>query len=221
MAIDVQMKMASPRIKEKSAFTTTTDETNQTNKSNPSLHFNSCTNIVSDFTQVVTALQLFTYLITFSDYCLTTTNQPNKMKVILLSLILALLNHNASIEAFSISHSNKGVNVHQPQSQSPTALSMAMDVAMRGRLDNIDRSYQALTERLADPDVLSDSNLLMKVMSDRSKSEATVIAYQEVSLCLIDWVLLVTFFFDLLSRLFLCLMSRLNDSLSTCHLSYV
>lgn len=58
MAIDVQMKMASPRIKEKSAFTTTTDETNQTNKSNPSLHFNSCTNIVSDFTQVVTALQV-------------------------------------------------------------------------------------------------------------------------------------------------------------------
>ena len=107
------------------------------------------------------------------------------MKVISLSLILSLLNHNASIEAFSsIIHNNNGVS-RTLATRVPTALSMAMDVAMRGRLDNIDRSYQALTERLADPDVLSDSNLLMKVMSDRSKSEATVIAYQEVSLCLL------------------------------------
>jgi len=50
---------------------------------------------------------------------------------------------------------------------------------MESRLDNIRRSYNALTERLADPDVISDSNLLRKVMSDRSKSEAVVLAYEE------------------------------------------
>lgn len=108
------------------------------------------------------------------------------MKVISLSLILSLLNQSPSIEAFSLGNTN-GVNVYQSQSRTsatPTALSMVMDVAMRSRLDGINRSYQALTERLADPDVISDSNLLMKVMSDRSKSEATVTAYEEVSLCL-------------------------------------
>eukprot|EP01083_Nonionella_stella_P113365 334187_1 len=58
---------------------------------------------------------------------------------------------------------------------------MAMDDAMRNRLDGITRSYQALTERLGDPDVLADSKLLMKVMSDRSKSESVVLSYEEYS----------------------------------------
>lgn len=58
---------------------------------------------------------------------------------------------------------------------------MAMDDAMINRLEGIKRSYQALTERLADPDVISDSNLLMKVMSDRSKSEDVVNAFDEYS----------------------------------------
>ena len=57
----------------------------------------------------------------------------------------------------------------------------AMDDAMKNRLDGIRRSYQALTERLADPDVIADSNLLMKVMSDRSKSEDVVNAFEEYS----------------------------------------
>ena len=52
---------------------------------------------------------------------------------------------------------------------------------MTQRLEGIKRSYQALTERLADPDVIADSNLLMKVMSDRSKSENVVNTYDEVS----------------------------------------
>uniref|UniRef100_A0A7R9WQ35 Prokaryotic-type class I peptide chain release factors domain-containing protein n=1 Tax=Craspedostauros australis TaxID=1486917 RepID=A0A7R9WQ35_9STRA len=60
-----------------------------------------------------------------------------------------------------------------------TALGMALDDATINRLEGIRRSYQALTERLADPDVLGDSRLLQKVMSDRSKSEEVVLAYEE------------------------------------------
>lgn len=63
---------------------------------------------------------------------------------------------------------------------SSTSLSMAMDSAMENRLMGIKRSYQALTERLGDPDVIGDSKLLMKVMSDRSKSEDVVNAFDEV-----------------------------------------
>jgi peptide chain release factor 1 len=62
---------------------------------------------------------------------------------------------------------------------STTALSMALDAAMLGRLEGIRRSYQALTERLADPDVIGDSNLLRQVMSDRAQSEDVVLAYEE------------------------------------------
>jgi peptide chain release factor 1 len=75
---------------------------------------------------------------------------------------------------------------HHPQhfwstlrSPSRVELRMALDDQMRSRLDGIRRSYQALTERLGDPDVIADSNLLRQVMSDRSQSEAIVEAYEE------------------------------------------
>jgi hypothetical protein len=66
---------------------------------------------------------------------------------------------------------------------STTALGMVLDAGMELRLDGISRSYQALTERLGDPDVIGDSNLLRKVMSDRSQSEEVVLAYEEVRKC--------------------------------------
>jgi len=57
----------------------------------------------------------------------------------------------------------------------------ALDEGMMGRLENIKRSYNALTERLGDPDVLENSKLLQKVMSDRASSEEVVLAYDEYS----------------------------------------
>lgn len=56
-----------------------------------------------------------------------------------------------------------------------------------GRLDGIRRSYNALTERLADPDVIADSNLLRQIMSDRAQSEDVVLAYEEYSQLLEEW----------------------------------
>lgn len=56
---------------------------------------------------------------------------------------------------------------------------MALDESMIRRLEGIRRSYQALTERLGDPDVLEDSKLLQKVMSDRASSEEVVNVYDE------------------------------------------
>ena len=65
--------------------------------------------------------------------------------------------------------------------QKEMSLPMALDDAMKSRLEGIRRSFQALTERLGDPDVISDSNLLRKVMKDRSQSEEVVMAYEEYS----------------------------------------
>lgn len=103
-----------------------------------------------------------------------------KLNKSLLPLLLALNGSNA----FSINsvHTPSVMSIRSSNARSPkTALSMAMDDAMRNRLDGITRSYQALTERLGDPDVIADSKLLMKVMSDRSKSESVVLAYEEYS----------------------------------------
>lgn len=71
-----------------------------------------------------------------------------------------------------------------PQSPSivvraPVVLHMALDGGMESRLEGIRRSYQALTERLGDPDVIGDSKLLQKVMSDRAQSEEVVLVYEE------------------------------------------
>ena len=60
-----------------------------------------------------------------------------------------------------------------------TALGMVLDDSMIGRLDGIKRSYNALTERLGDPDVLEDSKLLQKVMSDRASIDEVVQSYDE------------------------------------------
>jgi len=60
-----------------------------------------------------------------------------------------------------------------------TSLEMDLDQGMAGRLDGMKRSYNAMTERLGDPDVLEDSKLLQKVMSDRASSEEVVTAYDE------------------------------------------
>jgi len=65
------------------------------------------------------------------------------------------------------------------QSRRLRALRMVMDEQILERLKGIERSYQALTERLADPDVLADSNLLIKIMNDRAKSEEVVLAFGE------------------------------------------
>lgn len=91
------------------------------------------------------------------------------MKYIAAVLLAAL----CSTSAFAPSRTA----VPRPQ----TSLLMALDGAMKSRLDGIKRSYQALTERLADPDVIADSNLLRQVMKDRSLSEEVVMAFSEVS----------------------------------------
>ena len=68
-----------------------------------------------------------------------------------------------------------------PAQRGPSPLLMALDDSMLNRLEGIRRSYNALTERLGDPDVIADSNLLRQVMSDRAQSEDVVLAFEEYS----------------------------------------
>lgn len=94
--------------------------------------------------------------------------------------ILLCLSISSVSEAFLCSGNTASRHHHAfPGLYSSTKLCMALDDAMMGRLESIQRSYQALTERLADPDVINDSNLLRQVMSDRASSEDVVNAYEE------------------------------------------
>jgi peptide chain release factor 1 len=83
-----------------------------------------------------------------------------------------------TVGSSSITSSSSNKNHHHRKVPTTTQL-QAIDESMKSRLDGIRRSYQALTERLGDPDVLEDSKLLQKVMSDRASSEEVVMAYDE------------------------------------------
>ena len=53
----------------------------------------------------------------------------------------------------------------------------ALNEAMDQRLKSIERSYNEMTERLADPDVLGDSKLLMSISQERANIESVVEEY--------------------------------------------
>ena len=98
--------------------------------------------------------------------------------IIMLFLVWSMEIHAfLSVQPSSQRHPLKHTSHKLRQNQSH--LSMVMDEQTMSRLDGIRRSYQALTERLGDPDVIADSTLLRQVMSDRSQSEAVVEAYEE------------------------------------------
>lgn len=79
----------------------------------------------------------------------------------------------------SESHSFQQKISYVSQQRRNLAVQMVLDNTMMSRLDGIRRSFNALTERLGDPDVIADSSLLQKVMSDRSQIEDVVNAYDE------------------------------------------
>ena len=66
-----------------------------------------------------------------------------------------------------------------PTSSSSSSSSLcALDEGLTSRLASITRSFQSLTERLGDPDVLSSPKLLRELMGERRKSEEIVEAFE-------------------------------------------
>ena len=56
---------------------------------------------------------------------------------------------------------------------------MVMDDFILQKLDSITRTFQALTERLADPDVTSDRKQMLDISKERASIERTVDAFNE------------------------------------------
>ena len=103
------------------------------------------------------------------------------MAIVTHTLVDAFAPIDSSFRSFDL-FEKKVLNEYK-RSTKTSSLFMAIDSSMMERLHGIKRSYQALTERLADPDVIADSSLLMKVMSDRSQSEEVCERFDEVSAC--------------------------------------
>ena len=112
-------------------------------------------------------------------HTITTTNYHSATEQNMSRLIISLTALAYAVAGFSPVTNHAFSSFTSPSTT--TALSMAIDEAMLGRLEGIRRSYNALTERLADPDVIADSNLLRQVMSDRAQSEDVVLAFDEYS----------------------------------------
>mmetsp|Transcript_36712 Transcript_36712/g.46281 ORF Transcript_36712/g.46281 Transcript_36712/m.46281 type:complete len:423 (+) Transcript_36712:297-1565(+) len=69
---------------------------------------------------------------------------------------------------------------HQSQrNTAKTGLKMEIPGYMKEKLSGIEQTFNQLTNALADPDVIGDSNQLLKITKERSKLEEVVEAYQE------------------------------------------
>ena len=58
-------------------------------------------------------------------------------------------------------------------------ISMVMDEFVEKKLDSIKRTFNALTERLSDPDLANDRKQMLTISRERSSMEPTVIAFNE------------------------------------------
>lgn len=56
-------------------------------------------------------------------------------------------------------------------------VAMALDTYVADKLNNLVRNFDALTERLADPDVANDRKQLLSISRERSSLEDTVLSY--------------------------------------------
>lgn len=66
-----------------------------------------------------------------------------------------------------------------PRSVSHGGLSMVLDEFMASKLDGMKRSFEALTERLADPDLANNRKEMLRVSRERRGMEPTVEAYEQ------------------------------------------
>lgn len=63
--------------------------------------------------------------------------------------------------------------------QTKYLMTMTMDDFITEKLDSIKRTYEALTERLSDPDLANDRKQMLTVSRERSSMEPTVVAYNQ------------------------------------------
>ena len=84
------------------------------------------------------------------------------------SLVFALLLMMAGRDSFKCFHASE---------RCTSRLSMAMDQFITEKLNSIKRTYDALTERLSDPDLSSDRKQLLTISRESSSIEPTVQSY--------------------------------------------
>jgi peptide chain release factor 1 len=94
----------------------------------------------------------------------------------LAQLLVALVASYLTITAECFHVSNIRCKVTQWRS---SRLSMALDEFLIQKLDGIKRTFDALTERLADPDLANDRKQMLTLSRERASIEKTVDAYEE------------------------------------------
>lgn len=97
-----------------------------------------------------------------------------------LRLIIALVVVCRIVGAFGLHRSGIIVGLSGcPRRRSECSIKMVMDPFMIKKLDGIKRTFDGLTERLADPDMANDRKAMLTASRERSAMEPTVEAYIE------------------------------------------
>ena len=101
-------------------------------------------------------------------------------RYLLVSLVMVLLYHLVLllcwlciVVSFFVQHQ------HHPRIMHRHAVTTMMDDFLVRKLDGIKRTFDALTERLADPDVANDRKQMLTLSRERAAVEKTVDAYDE------------------------------------------
>lgn len=101
-------------------------------------------------------------------------------KFITFLLFLVFCHHNFYVTSFYLTSHNIMIHKSNINRRYNFQISMALDAFLLQKLDSIKRTFDALTERLADPDLTNDRKLMLTLSRERSSIENTVQAY-------IDW----------------------------------
>ena len=132
-------------------------------------------------TLMLTLLTLFSFSSSFNKF------QPNLFRVSKKRDINMVLN-GSSREMVSIclwSSASSGSDKRSSNARltlsslASTKESNILDSFVEAKLDSIRRTFEALTERLSDPDLANDRKQMLIISRERSSIEPTVLAYSE------------------------------------------
>lgn len=101
--------------------------------------------------------------------------KPNRYLQILLVVLITLVRNSWTFS--TIGRYNKFASLRFQRGE--RSLCMVLDDYVGQKLENIKRTFEALTERLADPDVVNDQKQVLSISKERSSIEETVQTYEE------------------------------------------
>lgn len=98
-----------------------------------------------------------------------------KLQLIVFLTLNSILYHNTIVQSFQFSSNSNAIFSKQSLTK---PMRMALDDFLVSKLESIKRTFNALTERLADPDIANDRKQMLTLSRERASLEKTVESFQ-------------------------------------------